>query len=66
MAWGFLGPWLVKPWGYLLLVGRLYLSCSSHAGVAVPLNLSDLGRSHIHLEGAIAPYWILPNPFEMV
>jgi hypothetical protein len=52
---GLRDPWLAKPWGYLLLVGRLYLACSSHASVAIPLNLSDLARSHIHLEGAIAP-----------
>ena len=64
MAVGLRGPWLAKPWGYLLLVGRLYLSCSSHASVAVPLNLFDLARSHIHLEGAIAPdstFPILPG-----
>src|SRR6266446_7112105 len=55
MALGLRGSWLAKLTPYLPLVGHLYLSCSSHASVAVPLNLFDLARSHIHLEGAIAP-----------
>ena len=40
---------------YLQVPKYLYLSCSSDASVAVPLNLFDLARGHIHLEGTIAP-----------
>src|SRR4030095_13820744 len=55
---------LRSSWGDLLLVEHLYLSCSSHASVAAPLNLFDLARSHIYLEGAVAPdstFPILPG-----
>src|SRR4029453_17842296 len=55
---------LRSSWGHLLLVEHLYLSCSSHASVAAPLNLFDLARSHIYLEGAVAPdstFPILPG-----
>ena len=60
MALGLRGSWLAKLITYLPLVGHLYLSCSSHASVAVPLNLFDLAGSHIHLEGAIAPDLTFP------
>ena len=55
MAVGLCRPWLAKLMRSSALVGHLYLSCSSHASIAVPLDLFDLASSHIHLEGAIAP-----------
>src|SRR4029453_5432166 len=61
MAMSLRGPWLRSSWAYPLLIGHLHLSCSPHPSVPVPLNLFDLARSHIHLEGAIAPDSTFPT-----